>query len=214
MEDRKCDIGMKYNIGKWPLTTLSGLLVILLYCIFTITSWVLYPESYGPMTHYLSRLGNFNYNPIGAYFYNLGCIITGIALIPFFLSLRIWFTQRKTQRILLLSGQLFGVLSACALVMIGIFSENQGAPHMTASSTFFVLNFVVLILVNLALLWHPKFIKPIALYGIAICFLSLGFEISIGGPIVEWFTVFGSLIFVALISFNSIKLSLNTRYEG
>ncbi|TFG31114.1 DUF998 domain-containing protein [Candidatus Thorarchaeota archaeon] len=202
---------MKTTIRKWPIVTLSGLLVILLYCIFTITSWALYPEPYGPLTHYLSRLGNFDYSPLGAYFYNLGCILTGVALIPFFLSLRIWVGESKPQVVLLLLGQLIGVLSACALIMIGIFSEDQGAPHMTASSTFFVLNFVVLILVNIALLWHKQFIKPIALYGIAICVLSLGFEISIGGPIVEWFTVFGSLIFVALISINSLKINENAK---
>ncbi|MBE0527211.1 MAG: hypothetical protein IH631_09730 [Candidatus Thorarchaeota archaeon] len=66
-------------------------------------------------------------------------------------------------------------------------------------------------MVNLAFLWHKQFIKPIALYGIAICFLSLGLEISISGPIVEWFTVFGSLIFVALISINSLKLNENAK---
>ncbi|TFH05818.1 MAG: DUF998 domain-containing protein [Candidatus Thorarchaeota archaeon] len=199
--------GMKVNIRKKPITILSGLLVILLYCIFTITSWALYPEPYSPLTHYLSRLGNFDYSPLGAYFYNLGCILTGISLIPFFLSLKIWYTERKSQVLLLLSGQLIGVLSACALVMIGVFSEDQGALHMTASSTFFVLNFIVLIITNLALLWHPQFVKLIALYGIAVCLLSLSFEIAIGGSIVEWFTVFGSLIFVALISMNSLKLS-------
>ncbi|MGY5873061.1 MAG: DUF998 domain-containing protein [Candidatus Thorarchaeota archaeon] len=202
---------MKDSIRRWPITTLSGLLVILFYCIFTIASWILYPDPYGPLTHYLSRLGNYDHSPLGAYFYNVGCILTGLALIPFFLSLRIWYTERKSQVLLLLTGQFFGVLSAGALIMIGIFSEDQGAPHMTASSTFFLLNFIVLILVNLALLWHTKFIKPIALYGIAINFLSLGFEILIGGPIVEWFTVFGALIFVALISMNSLRLSENAR---
>ena len=195
------------NIRKWPLTTLSGLFVILFYCVFTGISWALYPAPYGPITHYLSRLGNFDYSPIGAYFYNIGCILTGLALFPFFLSLRSWFTERKYQVVLLISGQLFGLLSACALILIGVFSEDQGSPHMTASSTFFVLNFIVLILVNIALLWNPKFIKPIALYGISLDILTLGFEVIIGGPLVEWFTVFGSLIFVALISMNSLRFN-------
>jgi hypothetical membrane protein len=199
-------VGMKVNIRRWPIIALSGFLVILLYCIFTITSWALYPEPYGPITHYLSRLGNFDYSPLGAYFYNLGCILTGLALIPFFLNIKIWYTERRPQVVLLVSGQLLGVLSGIALIMIGVFSEDQGAPHMTASSTFFLLNFFVLILINVALLFHTQFIKPIALYGIGITFLSLGLELSIGGPITEWFTVFGSLIFVALISMNSIRL--------
>ena len=201
---------MDLNIRRWPKTTIFGLVVIVFYCVFTAVSWALYPEPYGPVTHYLSRLGNFDYSPIGAYFYNIGCILTGLALIPFFLSLRCWFTHRKAPVILLISGQLIGVLSACALVMIGVFSEDQGTPHMTASSTFFLLNFIVLILINVALLWNPQFIKPIALYGASINILSLAFELSISGPIVEWFTVFGSLIFVALISMNSLRISEET----
>lgn len=199
--------GMKFEIRKWPLTTISGVVVILLYCSFTLVSWALFPEPYGPITHYLSRLGNIDESPIGAYFYNMGCILTGIALIPFFLSLRVWHTESKPQVILFILGQCIGVLAAFALIMIGIYSEDQGSPHMTASSTFFVLNFIVLILVNLALLWHPTFIKPIALYGFLLNVATLSLELVMHGPIIEWITVFGSLFFVALISINSLRLN-------
>ncbi|TFG31520.1 DUF998 domain-containing protein [Candidatus Thorarchaeota archaeon] len=194
---------MTTDTRKIPLITVCGIIVILFYCTFTIISWALYPAPYSPLTHYLSRLGNFDYSPLGAYFYNCGCILTGLALIPFFMSLRTWYTERRFQVYLLIIGQIFGILSAIALIMIGIFSEDQGVPHLTASSLFFILNFIVLILVNLSLIWHPHFFKPIAVYGIAIDFISLGLESAISGPIVEWFTVFGSLFFVALISANS-----------
>jgi hypothetical membrane protein len=101
-------------------------------------------------------------------------------------------------------GQVVGLCSALALIMIGVYSEDQGSPHMVASSTFFLLNFIVLILVNLALLLHSDFWKPLAIYGLAIDFLTLGFEIMMGGPLVEWFTVFGSLLFVGLLSINTL----------
>jgi len=199
---------MKMNPRKWPLTSLSGIIVILLYCVFTLISWAFYPAPFSPWTNYLSRLGNFNYSPFGAYFYNLGCVLTGAALIPFFLGLNKWRSEGRLSKILLIGGQIVGILSAIALIMIGIFSEDQGSPHMTASSTFFVLNFIVLILTNVALLWHPKFLKVIAVYGFSVNVLSLGFELAVGGPLVEWFTVFGSLGFVALLSFNSLSLAL------
>lgn len=194
---------MEDGSNKWLLTTLSGALVVLLYCTFTFVSWAYYPAAYGPSTHYLSRLGNYNFNTLGAFFYNIGCILTGIALVPFFISLRIWYTNKTPQMIILGLGQVVGLLSAIALMLIGIFSEDQGEPHLTASSTFFLLNFSVLILVNLALVLHPRFIKLIALYGFAIDFTSLYLESTIGGPIVEWFTVFGALLFVALLSVNA-----------
>jgi hypothetical membrane protein len=87
--------------------------------------------------------------------------------------------------------------------MIGVFSEDQGSPHMVASSMFFLLNFIVLIFVNIALLLNSDFWKLIAVYGLAIDFLTLGFQLAIGGPLVEWFTVFGSLLFVGLLSLNT-----------
>jgi hypothetical membrane protein len=194
------------NPRNWPLTTSSGLLVIFFYCSFTLVSWLFYPDPYGPTTHYLSRLGNFDYSPFGAFFYNWGCILTGLALFPFFLSFRTWYTEKKYQIGLLGVGQFIGICSAVALVMIGVFSEDWGDPHMTASSTFFLLNFFTLIIISVALLFHSGFNKPIALYGIAINLLSLGFELTIGGPITEWFTVFGALLFVAFISWNTIQV--------
>jgi len=199
---------MNLNPRKWPLTTLSGIIVILLYCLFTLISWAFYPEPFSPWANYLSRLGTFNLSPFGAYFYNLGCVLTGAVLVPFFLGLNKWHSKKRLSKILLISGQIVGVFSAIALIMIGIFSEDQGNPHMMASSTFFVLNFIVLIPVNVALLWHPKFLKVIAVYGFSINVLSLGFELAVGGPLVEWFTVFGSLGFIALLSFNTLSLGL------
>ena len=131
------------RIFKHPISTISGLYVIVLYCAFTFTAWAFYPYDFAPWTNYLSRLGNFNYAPIGAYFYNLGCILTGIALVPFFVGLQIWHTNRRAANGMLVVGQLIGVCAAGALILIGVFSEDQGSPHMTASSTFFILNFVV-----------------------------------------------------------------------
>lgn len=195
---------MKKSSLRWPLLSISGVSVIVLYCAFTFISWALYPDSYGPTTHYLSRLGNFNYSPFGAYFYNLGCILTGIAVIPFYIGFYRWYTNRWYQKLPLIMGQVVGLCSAVALIMIGVYSEDQGSPHMAASSAFFLLNFIVLILVNVALLLHSDFWKPIAIYGLAIDFLTLGFEMVMGGPLVEWFTVFGSLLFVGLLSINTL----------
>ena len=78
---------------------------------------------------------------------------------------------------------------------------------MTASSTFFLLNFIVLILINIALLFDNRFIKAIGLYGIIVTILSLPLELYLGGPHVEWYTVFGSLIFVGLVSYNTMLLN-------
>jgi hypothetical membrane protein len=194
------------RLSRWPLSTLSGIFVITFYCAFTLISWAFYPDPYGPATHYLSRLGNFNYSPVGAYFYNWGCILTGIALVPFFIGLKDWYSEsRLAAKYILMMGQLVGLASAVALVMIGVFSEDLGAPHMQASSIFFELNFFTLILICISLLMHPRFSKPTSRYGLVITALSLVFAIYVGGPLVEWFTVFSALVFVGLVSYCTSK---------
>lgn len=197
---------MGFSMRKYPLITISGTLVVLLYCVFTMVSWAFYPAPYGPSTHYLSRLGNFTYSPFGAYFYNWGCILTGIALVPFFIGLKDWYTESSIQRIIMIIGQTLGVASGFALAAIGVFSEDQGAPHMTASSTFFTIIFFVLILINMALLLNPMFNKLVGVYGLGITLSSLAFALTVGGPLTEWYTVFGSLVFVGLLAIDSMKL--------
>ena len=197
---------MGFSIRKYSLTTISGILVILFYCVFTLVSWVFYPGPYSPITNYLSRLGNLNYSPFGGYFYNIGCILTGIALVPFFLSLKDWYTENIIQRVIMVIGQVLGVASGFALMAIGVFSENTGEPHMAASGDFFLLNFFVLIIIIIALFLNSKFNRLVGVYGLAVTLSSLGFALTLGGPLIEWYTVFGSLIFVGLLAWNSIRL--------
>ena len=197
---------MGFSIRKYPLITISGFLVIVLYCVFTLVSWAFYPDPFGPSTHYLSRLGNFNYSPFGAYFYNWGCILTGLALVPFFIGLKDWYTESMIQRIIMIIGQILGVASGFALLSIGVFSEDLGAPHMTASSTFFTITFFVLLLINIALFLNHAYNKLVGIYGLGITFSALVFALTVGGPLTEWYTVFGALLFVGLIAIDSIKL--------
>jgi len=55
-------------------------------------------------------------------------------------------------------------------------------------------------------LLNPSFNKLIGAYGLGITFSSLAFALTVGGPLTEWYTVFGSLLFVGLIAFDSMKL--------
>lgn len=196
---------MKFGIPKWPLTILGGFFVILLYCLFTFSSWALYPFPYSPMTNYLSRLGDLVYSPLGGNFYNAGCILTGIALVPFFIGLYALYADSLVEKILMIVGQVLGLCSAVALTMIGVFSEDTGAPHMLASAVFFELLFAVMILVSLALFFHPGLMKAIALYGLVIAVSDLVFSFLVGGPLVEWYAVFTALGFVALVSLSTSR---------
>jgi hypothetical protein len=183
----------------------AGIAVIVLYCVFTFTSWALYPTLYNPVDNWLSDLGNSKGNPSGAIFYNLGCVFTGIALFPFFGGLYKWYTDFKTRKIAIMIAQVVGFLAAFSLIMIGVFSEDFGGLHLLWSSTFFVLNFVVVLLVSLSLYTHPCYLKPITYYGFSVAIINLLFGLVYDNPIFEWFTVFSALGFVGLVVYRMFK---------
>jgi hypothetical membrane protein len=184
---------------------MAGVAVIALYCIFTFTSWAFYPISYSPVTNWLSDLGNSSYNPKGAVVYNVGCILTGIALFPFFLGLYRWHTDEMWRKISLIITQTLGALAAFSLIMIGVFSEDYGEVHHTWSMIFFLLNLMVLILVDASLFTHPKYFKPIAYYGFIVVAINLLFVFVSNTPPLEWFTVFTALGYVGLLSYNMFR---------
>lgn len=193
------------NISKWPISCMAGVAVIVLYCAFTFTSWALYPTPYSPVDNWLSDLGNSTYNPSGAILYNLGCILTGIALFPFFSGLYKWYTNEKGRKILLMITQATGLLAALSLIMIGVFSEDSGELHSLWSSIFFALNLLVLILMGAALFTHPNYMKPIAYYGFIVAAINLLFVLIYRIPLFEWFTVFTALGYVGLLVYNMLK---------
>ncbi|MFX1344598.1 MAG: DUF998 domain-containing protein [Promethearchaeota archaeon] len=194
---------MKLNIKlKWPISCYTGILVILLYCIFTFTSLALFPPPFSTLDNWLSDLGNSSYNPNGAILYNLGCILTGIMLFPFFLGLNTWYTDESWYKNAIRVIQGIGCFSGFALIMIGIYSEDFIAPHVFWSEVFFNANLTILILSSLALYFHPDFIKWIFIYGIIVAIINLLFVFFLETPILEWFTVFTALGYVGLIVFN------------
>jgi hypothetical membrane protein len=198
---------MERNPLKWPMSCVGGLAVIVLYCVFTFISAAMYPAPYSPATNWLSDLGSWSGNPRGAIFYNVGCVVSGFALFPFYLGLYVWYDSVVWRRVLLTVGQVLGSCSAFSLMMIGVFSADSGAPHLFWSAAFFTLNFIVFLLVTTSLITHPKFMKLIGVYGYIITIASLVFDFTVGGPLVEWFTVFTALGFAGLLVTNMLRVS-------
>jgi hypothetical membrane protein len=196
--------------SKWPVLTIAGVLVIVFYCVFTLTSIAFFPRPVNPLYDWLSDLGNSSYNPHGAIFYNVGCVLTGLALFPFFAGFYYWYTDEKWRRSLVVITQAVGFIAAFALVMIGVFSEDAGAIHHLWSVVFFIFNLVVLIFAGVSLLTHPKFIRPIGYYGLVVAVINLVFVGFSYTSILEWFTVFTALGYVAFLSCNTFRTAASS----
>jgi hypothetical membrane protein len=196
--------------SKWPVLTIAGVLVIVFYCVFTLTSIALFPRPVNPLNDWLSDLGNSSYNPHGAIFYNIGCVLTGLALFPFFVGFYYWYTDEKLRKSLVVITQAAGFIAAFALMMIGFFSENAGAIHHMWSVLFFVFNLMVLVLSSVSLLTHPKFMRLIGYYGLVVALINLVFVGFSYTSILEWFTVFTALGYVAFFSYNTFRMAASS----
>ena len=201
------------KLNKWLISVIPGILVIGFFYTFTFISLAFYPSPFSPVNNWLSELGNSSHNPNGAFLYNLGCVLTGSALFPFYISMYKFYRKEIYHKILVISIQILGFCSAFALIMLGVYSQDFSSSHMIWAGAFFWLNLWVLISANFALIFHKHFMKPIAIYGwsaAGINFLFVILTISmVNTPLLEWISVSTALGYVALIIFNIYKNRLN-----
>jgi hypothetical membrane protein len=108
-----------------------------------------------------------------------------------------------------MAGQACGVLSALALMAIGIFTE--GTPmHGTLAITFFALLFLFLVLTNISIFSSPQYIKWIGYYAVLVVIIDLIFIYTYfayeKNTIWEWLAVFSALLWVMMLAFNMFTL--------
>ena len=207
---------MKLYVHGYSLSSITGLLAVLIFTVFTFTSLALYPLPYNPLYDWLSNLGNVNFNPLGAYFFNWGCILSGLILIPFFTGLYVWKPIETYSKILLILGMCLGIFASISLIMVGVFPETHITQHMLAAAGVFGLLFIIIIMVNLALFNNPKFVRLVAYYGLLAIIIDLSFKymltvnegmLSVFNPTtpvpgLEWTSVFASLAWVGFLALN------------
>ncbi|MCE5213357.1 MAG: DUF998 domain-containing protein [Methanobacterium sp.] len=207
--------------SRWLYLNLLGLLAFIVFTVFTLTSLTLYPTTYTPLYDWLSNLGNVILNPKGAIFFNLGCIITGLILIPFIVNFHRWNPQQRYQKILIYSVIILGIYACISLIGVGLFPETHIKMHILAASGVFGTLFLMIIIFTIALKDHPQFMRIVALWGVIAIITDLIFVIllrlpqyhdsladfhpTIPLPGLEWASVYASLIWIALISYNMYK---------
>ena len=184
------------------MSSLSGVLVLILYLGLAIVSYSFYPSFFGPGTNWLSDLGNRNLNPVGSVYYRLAGILGGLVLMVFFIGLRDWYRGKRSKpRIFMSIAQLFGVLTSFAFIMTGYFSEDNLVPHSFWSIANYILFGTAVFFVGFALLYYKNVSKSFSVF----CFLLAVVDIVSGfyGKTfwLEWLVVLMLLTFVASMSY-------------
>ena len=188
---------MKKNPLKWPLSLITGIPAIVIFWIFTLISISLFP-GYNPMNNWMSDLGSSILNPKGAIFFNIGCVITGIFLFPFYLGLFEFYIGGKKNKRLTILTQLAGFTAAFTIIMIGLFPlDYYPVLHGIWASILFCTTVIAFLLPSIAL-YKYDFTRTLAKYGFIATIVNILFFVFFF-PIFEWLTILFAFGFIALI---------------
>lgn len=193
-------------MGKMVVSA-AGMAACGIYLGLTLVAFLKFPGDYGPLTNWLSDLGNPNMNPGGAGYYNLGCIFAGIALLAFFIGLGAWNTGERKMKILLAIAQISGVFSALSLLITAAFPLGlYTSIHSIASMLLYISLGFVLTFSATALLKNRSFSSVFCYWGFltAIVNFTCGAfltEVYVG----EWISLGMFIIYVFMISISSSR---------
>jgi hypothetical protein len=187
----------------------AGVAAVVVYLAFTITAYLYYPGGYGPLSNWLSDLGNPIDNPSGAVFYRLGCGLTAVFLLTFFAGLSGWNTGDSKMRILMVISQTAGALSALALLLTAVLPlGTQTDMHRFWSMMLYLLLGFFLTFSATSLLRHPAFPRCVAYYGFATAafnFVNGAVLTAVIGDVYvgEWISVGMFMIYVLMLANSS-----------
>jgi len=182
---------------KWPISVVSGIFVITIFWSFTIISILFFPMTYNPFVNWVSDLGSHSKNPNGSVFFNIGCIISGIAMFPFFAGLYEWYIGGRRNKILTILTQIAGFYTALAMIMIGVFPDDYLEIHIFWSMSLFIISVLTFFLPSYAL-YKFKFTRNIAIFGFIATIINLILWFCII-PLMEWITIIFSFCFIGII---------------
>jgi hypothetical protein len=185
----------------------AGIAAAVVYLVFALVASLKYPGIYGPLTNWLSDLGNPSGNPAGSIFYRLGCVLSSVALVLFYVKLGIWNTGSRRTRVLLTIAQCTGVFSAVSLVITAVFPLGTStAIHSLWSMMLFISLGLFLTFSATAFLKNPFFKKGFGYYA----FVTAGVNFAFGAILhqvfwVEWVSVGMFIAYVLMIAYNSLS---------
>jgi hypothetical protein len=187
--------------SKFSINPISGISGLVLYLVLCAVAFSFYPSSFSPTGNWLSDLGNNLLNPDGAIFYRLAGILSGAALLVFFLTLGHWTKDRgKATRILFFLVRVFGLIASFSFIMTGVFSEDMMPMHSWFSITLYIAFGTAIASTGFAVL----FSMVLPRWFVAFCFLAWAFDIVSGmfGQTMwlEWVVVAFLIIYVAAMS--------------
>ncbi len=157
----------------------TAIVASIIYLAFTAIALAYYPQTYSPLTNWLSDLGNPTVNPSGALYYDAGGVVTSVALIFFFMGMYTWRLGDKKAKTFLLASQIAGIALALCFIMTAVFPLGV---NTSVHSTFSVMLFVFIgffeIFSASAARRNKAFPKTLSVFGFAVAIVNFGLAVS------------------------------------
>lgn len=207
---------MEVNPFNWSLTFIGGTFTIVIAVAFTIAALFLYNGPFVLTDHFIGDLGNPALNPVGYIMFNCGLILVGISLMVFMMGMIKWRSKSVDDR-LLAFAIVSGVMAGVGFVINGNYSESYAFLNIFWYAVSLVMLLVSILIFDIELQKHPKFIKPIAYYGHMINFVMIVliiltllkvFTMALVGVtnVMFWLSLGMTLIWIALVVINTVQL--------
>ena len=166
-----------------------------------------YPRAFSPAANWISDLGNTLLNPRGSIFFRADMVSVGLVLAAFFVGLAAWHRgQRLIFKSFLALGQFSGLVAAAALVMTGIYSENDHTAHALWVTVLFIAMASAVWFIGWAPVWHPRLPQKIPYVAWVACGADLVAVIA-HRHWLEWLAVGLLLCFVAAVALGTWSMT-------
>jgi hypothetical protein len=163
---------------KIKILSLTAVVAAAIYIAFTLAAILSYPQSFSPLTNWLSDFGNPTRNPTGALYYNAGGIITSALLIVFFAGMSTWKASDRKARVFLMLSQISGIVFAFCFLM------SAFVPLGINDSLHSVFSIILFIFVGFFEIFSASAIrrninaKPLFFFGIGAAMINFAFGVS------------------------------------
>jgi hypothetical membrane protein len=201
---------------KRMIIVVAGFMAVAIYLVFAATALFKYPGAYSPLTNWLSDLGNPLVNQSGAIFYNVGCILTGLVLMAFYISLREWAYNDKRLKTLLSIAQISGLISSIFLIITALFPlGTHTSVHAISGKMHVIFLGFFLTFSATVLLRHRVLKKWPAYFGFMTAVVNFIYGAFLHSVfIAEWLAIGMFILYVLLISYNSRFLNKQHLSQG
>lgn len=134
-----------------------------------------------------------------AFIFNLGLIISGILVLPFFPCL-LWLLKRSIK---VKVGTVLALITYLSLIGVGLAPMVLSPFHVLFGAFFFIFGGIAIVLLSYAMLRGTFFSKTIGVYGFFIGIIDL-IGIIFGGTVLEWIIYSAMVLWILLVGVQMI----------